>query len=287
MEKLGGQALFNGVTVQSKTKKATATRLRSKRINVRKSNINNWILDKNLDNIVFLRGILIMFDNLYFSFNKMNFKEIFEGTTFDKIIKKVFKSKESIKKVYFLTVLSILSLIFILIPLIFSGFIFNFIKNSFLCALFEFIFRFSIILFYINSISKENNNKELFMYHGAEHKAINCYENNLEINLENIRKSSRFHKRCGTNFLSISMIISIIIFTFIGFEKIFLEYILRCFSSIFIVSICYEIIEFIGDNDNFLINILCSTGFLVQKFTTKEPNDEHIEVAIEAINEIV
>ena len=146
--------------------------------------------------------------------------------------------------------------------------------------------RVAVFLLYIFLISRTKDIKRTFMYHGAEHKCINCIEHGLELNVENVRKSSKQHKRCGTSFLFFVVIVSIIFCFFITTDSQVLRVIIRIALFPLIAGVSYEIIRLAGNSDNFLVNLLSRPGMWVQNMTTKEPDDSMIEVGIRAVEEV-
>lgn len=153
-------------------------------------------------------------------------------------------------------------------------------------TIFEGVIRVVIFLVYIFLISRTKDIKRTFMYHGAEHKCINCIEHGLELNVDNVRKSSKQHKRCGTSFLFFVMIVSIIFCFFITTDSQVLRIIMRIALLPVIAGVSYEIIRLAGNSDNPVINLLSQPGMWVQNMTTKEPEDDMIEVAIRAVEEV-
>ena len=153
-------------------------------------------------------------------------------------------------------------------------------------TVFEGVIRVVIFLLYVLLISRTKDIKRTFMYHGAEHKCINCIEQGLELNVENVRKSSKQHKRCGTSFLFFVMIVSIIFCFFIVAESPVVRVALRIALFPLIAGVSYEIIRLAGSSDNPLVNLLSRPGMWVQNMTTKEPDDDMIEVGIRAVEEV-
>ena len=153
-------------------------------------------------------------------------------------------------------------------------------------ALIEGIIRMMIFLAYIASISLMKDIQRVFMYHGAEHKCINCIEHGMELNVENVRKSSRLHKRCGTSFLLFVMIISIIFFAFIDVKSRILKVVLRLLLIPVIAGVSYEFIRLAGKSDNPVVNLLSKPGLWLQKLTTREPDDSMIEVGIASVEAV-
>jgi len=145
-----------------------------------------------------------------------------------------------------------------------------------------------LILFtYIVLISKNKEIERTFQYHGAEHKAVHCYENGLELTVENAKKFTTLHPRCGTNFLFIVMSTSIILFSFLGWPNPLFRVIMRIVCIPIVAGISYEIIRFLGKYNNILTKIVAYPGMMLQKFTTKEPDDLQLEVALEALKAVV
>ena len=153
-------------------------------------------------------------------------------------------------------------------------------------ALFEGVLRLLIFLGYVAGISLMPDIKRVYMYHGAEHKCINCIESGLDLNVENVRKSSRLHKRCGTSFLLIVMLISILFFMFIQVDQGALRLILRILLIPVIAGVSYEFIRLAGRSDNLIVNIFSKPGLMLQKITTQEPQDDMIEVAIASVEAV-
>ena len=143
-----------------------------------------------------------------------------------------------------------------------------------------------IFLIYVTAISLMKDIRRVYMYHGAEHKCINCIERGRELNVENVRKSSRQHKRCGTSFLLFVVFISAVLFFFIRVDSPFLRVAIRILLIPVIAGIAYEIIRLAGKSDNILVSILSAPGMLLQKLTTKEPDDDMIEVAIASVEAV-
>ena len=155
-----------------------------------------------------------------------------------------------------------------------------------LVSVLEGLIRVTIFIIYIKLISMMNDIKRLFMYHGAEHKCINCIEHGMELTVENVRKSSKEHKRCGTSFLLIVMVISIVFFMFIQVESPIVRMVLRLALVPVIAGVSYEFLRLAGRSDNCVINILSKPGLWLQNLTTKEPDDDIIEVGIASVEAV-
>ena len=167
------------------------------------------------------------------------------------------------------------------------GYLFKlFVKNEFFISLFEGLIRIAIFIIYIKLVSLMPEIRETFEYHGSEHKCINCIENGWDLNVENVMKASKEHKRCGTSFLVYVMIISILLFMFIPTANIYQRFISRILLIPVIAGISYEVLRIMGRFDNKCVDILSRPGMWMQGLTTREPNKAQVEVAIKAVEEV-
>ncbi|MBC5998038.1 DUF1385 domain-containing protein [Romboutsia ilealis] len=293
---VGGQALIEGVMMQSKKKRAIAVRKADGEIVIKKNKIKSWINDKNIDKIPFVRGSFILIENMLEGINSLNYSSEFfmdeeneEEDKFDILLKKVFKDKANdvvlVIAMFFAILISIG--MFVLIPTFIGGLFSKIISNKVILNLIEGIIRILILFTYIVIISKNKDIERTFQYHGAEHKAVYCYENNLELTIENARKFTTLHPRCGTNFLFIVMFTSIILFSFFGWPNPLVRVIMRIVCIPVVAGISYEIIRFLGKYNNKLTKIVAYPGMMLQKFTTKEPDDLQLEVALAALKAVV
>ena len=186
-----------------------------------------------------------------------------------------------------ITVSTILALvIFLLIPYGLSKLLTNLIGNDYLLALIEGVVRIIIFIAYVVIISRMEDIKRVFMYHGAEHKCINCIEHGLKLNVDNVMKSSRYHKRCGTSFLVIVLIISILVFMFIRLDNNLLQLLLRLALVPVIAGISYEFIRLAGRSNSKFIDVLSKPGMWVQRITTSEPDEDMVEVGITSVEAV-
>lgn len=177
--------------------------------------------------------------------------------------------------------------LFMLTPYFISNLFGRFTKSNAVLAAIEGVIRVAIFLIYMVAISKMKDIQRVFMYHGAEHKTISCIEHGMELTPENALKCSRLHKRCGTNFLFIVIIVSIIVFMFITTKNRVMRVLLRLILVPVIAGISYEIIQFAGRHDNKFTDIISAPGLALQKYlTTKEPDLEMLEVAIASVEAI-
>lgn len=290
---VGGQALIEGVMMQSKDKSAMAVRKSDGEIVIKRNKIKSLINEKNIGKVPFIRGSFILIETMIEGVKSLNFSSDFflddEEDDFDKFMKKIFKDKANDVAIWFSIILSlILSLgLFILVPTFIGDIFSNIIKNNILLNLVEGLARISILFLCIVLVSKNKDIERLFQYHGAEHKSIHCYENDLELTVENARKFGRLHPRCGTNFLFIVMFTSIILFSFFGWPNPIVRIIMRIVFVPIVAGISYEIIRFLGKYNNKFTKIVAYPGMMLQKFTTKEPDDEQLEVALAALKAVI
>lgn len=291
---VGGQAVIEGVMMQSKNKRAVAVRKSDGEIVVRKNKIKSWINEKNIDKIPFVRGSFVLIETMIEGIKSLNFSSEFfldetEEDAFDRFISKIFKDKANDVMIAISMIFAFLLSVglFILLPTAVGGVFSKLIDNDFLLNLVEGIIRIAILFAYIVLISKSKDIERVFQYHGAEHKSIHCYESGEELTVENTRKFTRLHPRCGTNFLFIVMFTSIILFSFFGWPNPVLRVVMRIICIPIVAGISYEIIRFLGKYNNKLTKIVAYPGMMLQNFTTKEPDDKQIEVAIAALKAVI
>ena len=294
-QSVGGQAVIEGVMMQSKNKRAIAVRKSNGEIVVEKNKIKSWVSEKNIDKIPFLRGAFILIDTMIEGIKSLNFSSEFfleeeeEEDVLDKLISKVFKDKanDAIIGISLLLGLLLSTTLFIVTPTIIGGFFSNIIDNKFALNLIEGITRLCILFIYIVTISKNKDIQRVFQYHGADHTAIYCYENNLELTVENAKQFTTLHPRCGTNFLFIVMFTSIILFSFFGWPNPIMRIMMWITCVPIVAGVAYEIIKLVGKYDNFITKIISNPGMMLQKFTTNEPDDSQLEVALESLKAVL
>ncbi|CEN87860.1 membrane protein [[Clostridium] sordellii] len=292
---VGGQAVIEGVMMQSKDKRSIAVRKNDGEIVVKKNKIQSWISDKKIDKIPFIRGAFILIETMIEGIKSMNFSSEFfleddeEETSFDRFINKIFKDKASDAIIIISLVigLALATLLFVVTPTLLGGLFSKVVDNKIILNLIEGITRIGILFIYIIVISRNSDIKRVFEYHGAEHKSIYCYENDLELTVENAKKFTTLHPRCGTNFLFIVMITSIILFSFFGWPNPLIRIVMRILCVPIVAGISYEIIKLLGKYDNKLTRFVAYPGMMLQKFTTREPDDKQLEVALEALKAVL
>ncbi len=291
---VGGQAVIEGVMMQSKKKRAIAVRKTNGKIILKKTKIKSWINDKNIDKIPFIRGSFVLIETMIQGINSLNFSSEYfmeeeEEDVFDKFIKKIFKDKANDVMMFIVMVLAAIFSIglFILIPTTVGGLFSNLTQSTLVLNLIEGILRLMVLFTYMYLISRNKDIQRVFQYHGAEHKSIYCYENNLELTVENAKKFQTQHPRCGTNFLFIVMFTSIVLFSFFGWPNPLVRIVMRIVCIPIVAGIAYEIIRLLGKYDNVFTRIIAYPGMMLQNLTTKEPDDEQLEVALEALKAVI
>lgn len=302
---IGGQAVMEGVMMQNKDTYAVAVRKPDHEIDVKVSKRKNSKTFDAIRKIPILRGVVSFVDSLYLGMSTLMYSASFfededdEGTLASKKKEEELTAEEKKKRAakekkqenamlggtVVLSIVIALALFFAL-PYFLSGFFKKVISSQMLIAFIEGVIRLAIFLGYIAIISLTPDIKRTFMYHGSEHKCINCIEHGLPLTVENVRKSSKHHKRCGTSFLLIVMLISILFFMFIRVDSKPLQLLLRLVLIPVIAGVSYEFIRLAGRYDNPVVNMLSVPGLLMQRMTTKEPDDEMIEVGIASVEAV-
>ena len=290
---IGGQAVLEGVMMKNKEKYAVAVRKPSGEIAVEVENFQGMMHGSRLLEIPFIRGVFNFINSLVLGTRSLNYSASFyeedeEDTAVDKALDKISGGNGEKVLSGIVTIVSIaLALgIFVVLPFFISRYFEGFIRNHSLLMIMEGAIRIAIFLAYVALISLMKDIRRLYQYHGAEHKCINCIERGRELTVENVMKSSRFHKRCGTSFIFFVLIVSIVLFFFIRVESVLLRVLLRLLLMPVVAGISYELIRLAGKHDNFFVNLLSAPGFLFQKITTKEPDEDMVEVAIASVNAV-
>lgn len=288
---IGGQAVLEGIMMRNGGKYSVAVRKPDGEIAVDVQDYHSFIPWKTPLKIPFIRGIFNFVDSLVVGMKTLMYSASFfeeeeEVLLTEEEAAKQEKQDKLIMSVTVAVAVVLAAALFMVLPYFLSSFVEKYTSSRMVMTVFEGVIRVAIFLVYIFLISRTKDIKRTFMYHGAEHKCINCIEHGLELNVENVRKSSKQHKRCGTSFLFFVMIVSIIFCFFITAESQILRVVIRIALLPIIAGVSYEIIRLAGSSDNAVINALSRPGMLVQNMTTKEPDDSMIEVAITAVEEV-
>ncbi|MDE7223209.1 MAG: DUF1385 domain-containing protein [Acetatifactor sp.] len=290
---IGGQAVLEGVMMKNGDKYAVAVRKPDGEIGLELKDYPGVLAGSKLKKIPFVRGIFNFIDSMILGTRCLNYSASFyeeeeEESGMDKALDKVSGGNAEKVLTTFVTILSVVLAvgIFIVLPYFLSGLLRGYIRNESLMAIIEGVIRIAIFILYILAISLMKDIRRLFMYHGAEHKCINCIERGRPLTVRNVKRSSRQHKRCGTSFIFFVFIVSIVLFFFIRVDNTLEKVALRILLIPVVAGISYEIIRLAGRSSNIFVKILSAPGMLVQKLTTKEPDEQMIEVAIAAVEAV-
>jgi len=292
---IGGQAVIEGVMMRGHNSVATAVR-KGDEIIINKEYVKPLTKRNKFFSLPFIRGTFALFDSLIVSIKSLTYSaELFEEedeeniSKFDSFLQKVFGDKLDDVLMYFSVAISlILSIvIFFIGPTYVADYMKLFTKNTIVINFVEGLLRVVIFLLYLVLISQMKDIKRIFEYHGAEHKAIYCLEHEEELTVENARKYTTLHPRCGTNFLFIVMTVSIIVFSFLKWPTLYIRILSRILLLPVVAGISYEIIKLAGRSDNKIIAAFVYPGLLLQKLTTREPDDNQLEVAIASLKSVL
>lgn len=301
---IGGQAVIEGVMMRGPKNSAIAVRKPDGEIIVEKKPINSFVAKYKINKIPFVRGVFsfveslvegtkaLMFSAEFFDVEEDDTKKQKEEMSQEELKKLEAKEKKSLNfAIYSSVVLALVFSIgvFMILPTFLVGLARDYlgITNNILTTTIEGVTRIFLFLLYVILVSKMEDIKRVFQYHGAEHKTIFCYEAGEELTVENVKKQKRLHPRCGTSFLILVMIISIILFSFISWEDRIMRIVIRLLLLPVVAGISYEIIKFAGRHDGVIVRIISAPGMWLQKITTKEPDEQQIEVAIEAMKGVL
>lgn len=292
---IGGQAVIEGIMMKNKDDYATAVRRPDGEIEVKKEKYVSMSEKFKFCALPFVRGVFSFIDSMVLGMRTLTFSasffedeedsqpnklELWLDRTFGEKLEKFLMGGVMV----FSMVMAVV--IFMLLPLWIASGLRKVIHSEMLMALIEGVIRITIFITYIKIISRMEEISRTFMYHGAEHKCINCIEHGMVLNVENVRKSSKQHKRCGTSFLIIVMIISILFFMVIRVDSIWMRMVSRIVLIPVIAGVSYEFLRIAGRSDSVLVNLLSKPGLWMQNLTTTEPDDGMIEVAIVAVEAV-
>lgn len=315
---IGGQAVMEGVMMRGPKKIVTAVRKHDGEIVTDEQPLGKVRTGKFVK-LPIIRGCVNFIDSMIVGVKSLMFSAQFfdvdddgqpieqEPSKFEKWLEEKLDSETAMNVVIYISVAISLVLsigLFMLLPAFLTGFLKSLITTPIILTLIEGIVRIAIFLFYLFLVSRTNDIKRVFMYHGAEHKSIFCYEKGLELTVENVRKQSRLHPRCGTSFLFIVMIISILVYSIIPWDEqsiasipligqylavvpLLTRLVLRLLLLPVVAGISYEIIKFAGRHDNAFTRAISKPGMWLQLITTNEPDDNQIEVALVALKAVI
>lgn len=289
---VGGQAVIEGVMMRGTKGLATAVRLSNGTIEIKKQNYESFSKKNKIFSLPIIRGFVSLIESLIIGMKSLEFSASFfeeeeeEPSKFDSWFKNTFKEKSNdiIMGFSLVVSLALAMLLFFILPTVLTSFIKNnMTKNPFILNVIEGIIRVTVFLLYIYLVGKMEDIKRVYQYHGAEHKTIFCYEAGQELTPENAKKFSRFHPRCGTNFLFLVMVISIVIFSFTGWQSVGQRILWRISLLPIVSGVTYEVIRWLGKSNNSLARFIAAPGLKLQGITTKEPDLSMLEVAIASL----
>lgn len=296
---IGGQALIEGIMMIGPEDSAIAVRKPDGEIIIEKRPLP---VKGKISKVPVIRGIVGLFRQMVIGIKALMFSAEFvdledgddgyKPSKIEKFIDRLFGDKFKDAAIYFAVIISLAFSVglFVLLPNFLANFL-PFDKTSsyqqVYLHLFEGLMRVLIFFGYLSLASRMKDIQRVWMYHGAEHKTIHCYEHGDRLTVENARKYTTKHPRCGTSFLFLVMIISIIIFAFTGWHSIWINILIRLALIPFVAGISYEVLRFAGRSEWRIMKIINAPGMLFQYFTTKEPDDSQLEVAIEAFKNVL
>lgn len=287
---IGGQAVMEGVMMKNADRYAVAVRKSDGEIVVKTENYKSMIKNKKVLSLPVVRGVFNFIDSMVLGMGTLTYSASFFMEEEEMENEEPSKNTEKKEKwmmgltVAFSIVMAVT--IFMVLPYFLSQLFGRFTDSMTVITLLEGAVRLIIFFAYILLISRMQDIQRVFMYHGAEHKCINCIEHGLDLNVENVLKSSRLHKRCGTSFLFLVMLISIIFFLFIRIESPIFRLVFRLLLIPVIAGVSYEFIRLAGRSENRLVAWLSVPGLCLQKLTTKEPDASMAEVAIASVEAV-
>ncbi|PKM50859.1 MAG: DUF1385 domain-containing protein [Firmicutes bacterium HGW-Firmicutes-7] len=290
---VGGQAIIEGVMMKRQDVYAIAVRKPDHEIILEKKVYKSFTKRNKIFGLPIIRGAVAFVESLVMGMKILTYSAEFfevdgevEPSKFEKKFENKFGKKKMDDMLILLSIIlaTLLSIgLFILLPLGISQLLKPILESTRMINLVDGLIRVLILFGYIYLISLMKDIQRVFQYHGAEHKSIHCLENEEELTIENVKKQSRLHKRCGTNFLFVVVIISVVVLTLFNVDTFFLRLGIRLIMLPFIAGLSYEVIKLLGKNDNVFSDIVSFPGLCLQKITTSEPDDEQIEVAIAAL----
>ncbi len=292
---IGGQAVIEGIMMKNKDDYATAVRKPDGEIEIQKGRYVSMTEKVPFFALPFVRGVFSFADSMILGMRTLSFSASFfeddedsEPGKLELWLEKVFGERLEKMVMGFVVVFSVVMAvaIFMVLPLLIANVFRMFIHSETVMAILEGVIRISIFVTYIKLISHMEDIRRTFMYHGAEHKCINCIEHGKTLTVEHVRESSKQHKRCGTSFLIIVMIISILFFMIIRVDNVWMRIVSRIVLVPVIAGVSYEFLRLAGRSDSAIVNFLSKPGMWMQNLTTSEPDDSMIEVAIAAVEAV-
>lgn len=285
---IGGQAVMEGVMMKNKDHYAVAVRKPDGNMEVKKEEFKGISSKCKLFRVPFIRGIFSFIDSLTLGMSTLTYSASFYEEEEDtKKTEQEKKKSDTVFNVITIMISVILAVgIFMVVPFYLSQLLEKVISSKTLIIFLEGVIRLLIFIIYIVLISFMKDIKRVYMYHGAEHKCINCIEHGMPLTVDNVRISSKEHKRCGTSFMLLVMCISILILMLVRFDSRILRLVARIVLIPVIAGISFELLRLAGTKENVFTNIISKPGLLLQRLTTKEPDDSMIEVGIASVEAV-
>lgn len=297
MTSIGGQAVIEGVMMRGPKKIATAVRRPDGEIIVDVKDVNSFVVKHKLNKIPLLRGVVSFVESmvtgvkaLMFSADQVDLElDDAQPSRFEKWLTDKLGDKIKDIAIYFAVAVALCFSValFMILPTVIAGLFGYFIKNRIVLNLIEGAVKLIIFFVYLWSVSFMDDIKRVFEYHGAEHKTIAAYEAGEELTSENAQKYTRLHPRCGTSFLLIVMVVSILMFSVVSWQNVWLRIAYRLLLLPFVAGLSYEIIKIAGKHPDGFVGILTKPGLWLQKLTTREPDASQLEVAIAAMKAVI
>lgn len=292
---IGGQAVIEGVMMRGPREMAIAVRKPDGEIEVDKKPVNVLAMKYKIFKLPILRGVVSFFESMVTGVRSLMYSAEFfdleeeQPSKFDQFLERKLGDKLKNVVIYSSVVFALIFsiLLFFMLPAFVTGLLEKAVNHHGLVIALEGLIRIAIFLIYLILVSRMPDIQRVFMYHGAEHKSIHCYEHGEELTVENVRKHTRLHPRCGTSFLLIVMIISIFVFLFIRSDHTLLRLVYRLLLLPVVAGVSYEIIKFAGRHDNCFTRAISKPGMLLQYMTTREPDDSQLEVAIASLTAVI
>lgn len=295
---IGGQAVLEGVMMRGPKEIATAVRKSDGEIVIDKRPVSSVMTRFKFLKLPILRGVVSFIESMITGVKSLMFSadlydiedgEAYEPSKFEKWLDEKFGDKIKDIAIYAAVAMSLVFGIslFMLLPTVIVGFLKNMLKSTVLLNLAEGMVRMTIFIVYLSLVSQMSDIKRVFEYHGAEHKTIAAYEHGEELTAENARKYSRLHPRCGTSFLLIVMVVSIVFFSFLKWENALQRIFFRLLLLPVVAGVSYEFIKFAGRSKNKFVALLTKPGLWLQNLTTREPDDSQLEVAIASLKAVL
>lgn len=286
---IGGQAVIEGVMMKNKDKYAIAVRKPDGEIEIKTENNGGLSSKSKICKYPIIRGVVNFIDSLILGMSTLTYSASFyEEDENDTRTEEEKKKSDTLFNIITIIISVIMAVgIFVVGPFFLTQkLLIRYISSQTLLILIEGVIRVLLFVGYVSLISLMKDIKRVYMYHGAEHKCINCIEHGMELTVDNVRKSSKEHKRCGTSFMLIVMCLSILIIMLVRFDSMLLKMVARLLLIPVIAGISYEVLRFAGTYDNKFTNILSKPGLWLQGLTTREPDDSMIEVGIASVEAV-